>query len=75
MEALIPLIAKLGIDLALITLKNIQNVTTIEQAIAALENVKTTQQYIDEDAAARGVPAVPLPLPVPAVPSVAPTPP
>lgn len=57
----IALVAKLGIDLALITIKNMQGVTTAEQAIAALEKIKTSQEYVDQDALERGVPAVPLP--------------
>lgn len=59
---LIELIAKLGIDLALVTLKNIESVTTIREAIAALEKTKSAQEYVDADAAARGVPSVPLPV-------------
>lgn len=59
---LIELIAKLGIDLALVTLKNIESVTTIKEAIAALEKTKSAQEYVDADAAARGVPSVPLPV-------------
>lgn len=61
--ALIQLIAKLGIDLALTTLRNAQSVITIEDAIKALETTKTSQQYIDEDAKNRGVTALPLPKP------------
>lgn len=62
MEALlIGLVGKLGIDLALVALKNIQGVTTIDQAIAALEKIKTAQEYLEEDAARRGVPVKPLP--------------
>ena len=61
--ALIGLIARVGIDLALVVLKNLEGVTTIKEAITALETVKTAQQYVDEDAAARGVPSVPLPTP------------
>lgn len=64
MEALAAqLLVKFGFELTLIILKRLEGVTTIAEAITALENIKTTQQYIDEDAAARGVPAVPLPVP------------
>lgn len=63
MESLtIQLIARLGIDLALLVLKHLQGVTTREQAIAALERVKSAQAYVDEDARQRGVPSVPLPI-------------
>lgn len=55
------LVARLGIDLALIFLQNIKGATTAEEAIAALEKTKTAQEYIDEDARNRGIPAVPLP--------------
>jgi len=58
---IIQLIAKLGLDLALLVLKNIKSVTTLDEAISALEQTKTAQAYIDEDAVARGVPSVPLP--------------
>lgn len=58
----IELIAKLGLDVALVVLKRFQSVTTIDEAIAALESIKTAQQYIDDDATARGVPAVLLPV-------------
>lgn len=57
------MLLKFGLDLTLIILKNIQGVTTVNDAIAALENIKTSQQYVDEDSAARGVPSVPLPVP------------
>ena len=60
----VELIAKLGLDLALLILKNLATVTTIQDAIAALEKTKTAQEYVDADAAARGVPSVPLPTPV-----------
>ena len=60
----VELIAKLGLDLALLILKNLATVTTIQDAIAALENTKTAQEYVDADALARGVPSVPLPTPV-----------
>ena len=59
----VELIAKLGLDLALLILKNLATVTTIQDAIAALEKTKTAQEYVDADAAARGVPSVPLPTP------------
>ena len=59
----VELIAKLGLDLALLILKNLATVTTIQDAIAALEKTKTAQEYVDEDAKARGVPSVPLPTP------------
>jgi hypothetical protein len=59
----VELIAKLGLDLALLVLKNLSTVTTIQDAIAALEKTKTAQEYVDADAAARGVPSVPLPTP------------
>lgn len=58
---LIGLLGKMSIDLALVVLKNIQGVTTIDQAIAALEKIKTAQEYLEEDAARRGVPVKPLP--------------
>lgn len=62
MQALvIQLVAKLGIDLALLTLKNLASATTLQDAITALEKTKTAQEYVDADAAARGVPSVPLP--------------
>ena len=57
------LVAKLGLDLALLLLKNLANITTIHDTIAALEKTKTAQEYVDADAAARGVPSVPLPTP------------
>jgi hypothetical protein len=55
------LVAKLGIDLALLVIKNLGKATTNEEAIKALENIKSSQEYIDEDARLRGVPSVPLP--------------
>lgn len=55
------LVAKLGIDLALVVIKNLGKATTNEEAIAALENIKSSQEYVDADARLRGVPAVPLP--------------
>lgn len=58
----IQLVAKLGIDLALLVIKNLGTATTNEEAIAALESIKSTQQYIEEDARLRGVPVVPLPV-------------
>lgn len=59
----ISLVAKLGIDLALVVIKQMQGVTTAEQAIAALESVKTSQEYVNEDAARRGITPKPLPAP------------
>lgn len=55
------LVNKLGIDLALIVIKNLGKATTNEEAIKALESIKSTQEYVDEDARLRGVPSVPLP--------------
>lgn len=55
------LVSKLGIDLALIVIKNLGKATTNEEAIKALESIKSTQEYVDEDARLRGVPSVPLP--------------
>lgn len=57
----INLVAKVGIPLAEIILKNLSTVTTIEDAIAALGAVRTTQEYIQADAQARGVAPRPLP--------------
>jgi predicted phosphoribosyltransferase len=55
------LVAKLGIDLALLVIKNLGKATTNEEAIKALESIKSSQEYIEEDARLRGVPVVPLP--------------
>lgn len=64
METLVlGLIVRLGFDLALVVLKNLEGVTTREQAIAALEKTKTAQAYVDEDARLRGITPVPLPTP------------
>lgn len=64
MQALVAgLIIRLGFDLALVVLKNLQGVTTLDQAIVALEKTKTVQEYVNEDAARRGITPVPLPTP------------
>lgn len=56
----IALIAKYGMDLALIILKNMKWTVTIDDAIARLESIKTTEQYIKESAERLGVPERPL---------------
>lgn len=54
------LIIELGLQGALIFLKNASKIATIDDAIVALEMVKSAQQYVDEDAARCNVPSVPL---------------
>lgn len=34
-----------------------------EARLYSLDNVKTAQQYVDEDAKANGIPAIPIPTP------------
>lgn len=59
----IELVARLGIDLALVVLRNLAKATTTEDAIKALETTKTAQEYVDVDALERGITPVPLPPP------------
>lgn len=59
-ETVALLIVKLGIPLAETVLKNLNGANTIDEAIAALGNIKSAQAYVDADAAERGVPAAPL---------------
>lgn len=56
----IALIARYGLETALLILKNMKGTVTIDDAIARLEKVKTTEQYIAESAARLGLPERPL---------------
>lgn len=58
---LVNLVANLGLNTALAVIKAVNSAPTLDDAVRALESVKTAQQFVDEDAAARGVPPVPLP--------------
>lgn len=60
--ATILLIAKYGISLTEIILKNMKGVVTIDDATTRLSSIKTEQQYVDESAARLGIPARPLPI-------------
>lgn len=60
-ETMLLLLARFGIDATMMILEKAKGVATIDDAIAACANIKTAQQYVDEDAAKRGIPARPLP--------------
>lgn len=58
---IIQLVVRLGIPAAIILLENIKGAKTAEDAIAALSKTMSAQEYVDADAATRGIPARPLP--------------
>lgn len=55
------LLIRFGVAGTEIILKRIASVATIDDAIAACQDIRSAQSFVDADAAARGVPAVPLP--------------
>lgn len=57
----IAILVQAGLDLALVVVKNMPANATVADVIAELSKSKTAQQYVDEDAAARGAQPVPLP--------------
>lgn len=57
----IAILVQAGLDLALTVVKNMPANATVADVIAELSKNKTAQQYVDEDAAARGIQGAPLP--------------
>lgn len=55
------LLIRFGFNLTEVILKNINGVTTVEDAVARLSAIKSAQAYVDADAAERGVTSIPLP--------------
>ena len=55
------LLIRFGVAGTEIILKRIASVATIDDAIAACQDIRSAQSFVDADAAERGVTAVPLP--------------